>query len=60
MVFNALQQNSRPNHVTLVEVWKDQKAVDAHGISPHMIEFRTKFFPLSGGLYDERLYKVVE
>lgn len=57
--FDALQQNSRPNHVSLVEVWKDQKALEAHGIADHMKEYRTKFTPLSGSLYDERLYKVV-
>ena len=60
IAFNALQQTSRPNHVTLVEVWKNQKAVDSHGISTHMREFRGKFMPLSGSLYDERLYKVIE
>jgi quinol monooxygenase YgiN len=58
--YNALQQASRPNHVTLVEIWKDNKALDSHGISPHMKDFRAKFMPLSGSLYDERLYKVVE
>jgi quinol monooxygenase YgiN len=42
-----------------VEAWKDQKAVDAHGIAGHMKEYRTKFTPLSGSLYDERLYKVI-
>jgi quinol monooxygenase YgiN len=57
--FDALQQNSRPNHVTLVEAWKDQKAVESHGIADHMKEFRNKFSPLSGSLYDERLYKVI-
>jgi len=60
IAFDALQQNSRPNHVTLVEIWRDQKAIDAHGAASHMKEFRTKFMPLSGSLYDERIYKVVE
>jgi len=60
LAFDALQQASRPNHVTLVETWKDHKSLDRHGISAHMKEFRAKFMPLSGSLYDERLYKVVE
>lgn len=60
LAFNALQQSSRPNHVTLVEVWSDSAAVDAHGTSTHMKDFRTRFMPLSGSLYDERLYTVVE
>jgi quinol monooxygenase YgiN len=58
--FDALQQNSRLNHVTLVEIWKNPKAVEAHGISEHMKEFRKKFFPISGGLYDERIYKSID
>src|SRR5262245_18670564 len=28
--FDSLTQTSRPNHMTLVEVWKDRKAVIAH------------------------------
>jgi len=57
--FDALQQNSRPNHLSLVEVWKDMKSLEAHGITSHMMEFRGKFMPLSGSLYDERLYKAI-
>jgi quinol monooxygenase YgiN len=58
--YDALQQNSRANHVTLVEAWRGQAAVDAHGIAAHTKEFRAKMMPIGGGLYDERLYKVVE
>lgn len=59
VAFDALQQNSRGNHVTLVEAWKDQKALDNHGIAAPTEEFRAKMMPIGGGLYDERLYKVV-
>ena len=59
MRFDALQQSSRPNHLTVVEVWKDMKAVDAHGMADHAKQFREKLLPLSGSLYDERLYKVL-
>lgn len=59
MRFDALQQNSRPNHMTLVEVWKDMKAVEAHGMAEHTKQFREQLLPLGGSLYDERLYKVV-
>ena len=58
--FDALQQASRPNHVTLVEVWKDKKSVDAHGVSAGTIEYRQKFTPLSGALYDERFYNSID
>ena len=59
MRFDALQQNSRPNHMTVVETWKDMKAVDAHGVADHTKQFRDKLLPLSSSLYDERLYRAV-
>lgn len=57
--FEALTQSSRPNHMTVVEIWKDQQAVDAHGVVAHKKQFREKLLPLSGSLYDERLYKAL-
>jgi quinol monooxygenase YgiN len=60
LAFNALQQSSRPNHVSLIEVWKDAKSLDGHGVAAHMRDFRAKFMPLSGSLYDERLYKAID
>ena len=57
--FEALQQNSRPNHTTLFEAWKDQQSVDAHGVMPHTKQFREKLTPISGALFDERLYKSI-
>ncbi len=54
--FEGLQQNSRPNHMTLVEAWKDGRSLDAHGITPHMKVFREKLAPVSGSLFDERIY----
>jgi quinol monooxygenase YgiN len=59
MRFDVLQQMSRPNHLTVVEIWKDQKAVDAHGVAAHTKQFRGELTPLSGSLYDERLYTLV-
>ena len=57
--FDALQQTSRPNHMTVVEVWRNQKAGDAHGTNANTMQFRGKLTPLSGSLYDERLYKII-
>ena len=56
----VLQQSSRQNHCTIVEIWKDQKALAAHVIAGHTRQFREKFQPLSGSLYDERLYMALE
>jgi quinol monooxygenase YgiN len=58
--FDVLQQRSRLNHFTIVEIWRDQKALDAHAIAAHTREFRERFHPMSGSLYDERLYRALD
>ena len=58
--FDALQQTSRGNHETLIEVWENASALENHGASDHMKDFRAKLFPISGSLYDERLYRLIE
>jgi quinol monooxygenase YgiN len=58
--FEVLQQSSRQNHCTIVEIWQDQQALEAHAMAAHTRQFRDKFQPLSGSLYDERLYKALD
>jgi quinol monooxygenase YgiN len=58
--YDALTQSNRPNHMTLVEVWRDQDAYQAHLVAAHMKAFRDSLLPRSGSLYDERLYKALE
>lgn len=58
--FEGLTQISRPNHSTVVEIWQSHAALDEHGVAAHTKEFRTKLAPLSGSLYDERLYKILD
>jgi quinol monooxygenase YgiN len=58
--FEVLQQSSRQNHCTIVEVWKDPQALEAHTMAAHTRQFRDKFQPMSGSLYDERLYKTID
>ena len=58
--FEVQQQTSRPNHFTVVEVWKDKKAYDASRSADAQRQFRDKLGPMLGALYDERLYRVVE
>ena len=57
--FDSLTQTNRPNHMSLVEVWKDQKAVTAHSAAGHTKVFRDKLAPLMGALLDERFYKAI-
>jgi len=58
--FEALTQNSRPNHMTLVEIWSTKTANDAHQVSVHKKEFRSNLSTMSGSLYDERFYQLLE
>jgi quinol monooxygenase YgiN len=57
--FEILQQNGRPNHLTLVGIWKDQKAFDAHDSAAYTKSFREKMQPLIGSPWDERLHQLV-
>jgi quinol monooxygenase YgiN len=57
--FEVFQQSSRPNHFTVVEVWKNQKAYDDHLVSTHNKKFRDTLTPMTGALYDERTYKAL-
>lgn len=58
--FEVLQQRNRQNHFTIVEVWQDQPALEAHVMAAQTRQFREQFQPMSGSLYDERLYKALE
>jgi quinol monooxygenase YgiN len=55
--FDALTQNSRPNHLTIVETWNTLADKDRHTASGHVRAFRDRLLSLSGSLYDERLYR---
>lgn len=58
--FDVLQQASRPNHFTIVEAWSDPHGVENHVAAAHTRQFRAGLHPISGALYDERLYRVVQ
>ena len=51
---------NRPNHFTVAEIWADQKTYDAHVMAGHTRQFRDKLGPMTGSLYDERIYKPVD
>lgn len=55
--FEAWQQNNRANHFTVTEIWKNRAAIEGHVAAATTKEFREKLGPMSGALYDERLYK---
>ena len=58
--FDALVQASRLNHLTLVEGWTDAAAQEAHSAADATRSFRTTLGPMSGALYDERLYTLLK
>jgi len=58
--FEVLQHAMRANHFTVVEVWQNQDALDAHVATPHARQYRDELQPVSGSPVDERVYKAVE
>jgi quinol monooxygenase YgiN len=58
--FEVVQQMNRPNHFTVVEIWRDAKAVETHSMAEATRRFRDKLGPMSGALYDERMFKEVK
>lgn len=58
--FDALVQASRLNHLTLVEAWTDPPAQEAHSAANPTKSFRSALGPMSGALYDERLYTLLK
>ena len=57
--FDVWQQTDRPNHFTAVEAWGSRGALNVHVMQKETREFRIKLAPMSGALYDKRLYKVL-
>lgn len=58
--FEVVQQTNRPNHFTVVEIWKDARAVEAHSMASTTRQFRDRLAPVTGSLYDERMYRAVD
>ena len=56
----ASAQISRVNHISIVEVWQNQKAFDAHIAAAHTRQFRQQIDPMLGSPYDERLHQTIE
>jgi quinol monooxygenase YgiN len=56
---NALAQINRPNHMTVFENWLDREAQSTHAETDTIKTFREALTPLSGALYDERFYRLV-
>jgi quinol monooxygenase YgiN len=57
--FEFLQDVVRTNHFSIVEVWQNRQAYDAHLTQEHSKRFREKIQPGLGSPFDERLYNLV-
>jgi quinol monooxygenase YgiN len=57
--FDALTQSSRQNHMSVVECWDAQAQKDAWISTAAARSFREGLHPMSGSLYDERVYKLL-
>jgi quinol monooxygenase YgiN len=56
----VLEEVSRPNHSTVVEVWRDRKAYDEHLAADHTRAYRAKLQPMLGSPFDERLHHMIQ
>jgi quinol monooxygenase YgiN len=56
----ASAQISRLNHISIVEVWQNQKAFDEHVAAAHTRQFRQQIDPMLGSPYDERLHQLLQ
>ncbi|HEX5211144.1 MAG TPA: antibiotic biosynthesis monooxygenase [Pseudolabrys sp.] len=55
--YDVWQQSSRPNHLTLIEVWHGKASFEKHEVAAHTRKFRELLLPMSGSLYDQRFYR---
>ena len=60
IAYNVLRQEHEPNHFAVAEVWASPRDQEAHLGAGHTVSFRQKLLPMTGALYDERIFKAVQ
>ena len=58
--FDALTQESMTNHMTLVEIWNSLDDELTNAATPDIRSIRADLTKIIGGLYDQRLYTVID
>jgi quinol monooxygenase YgiN len=58
--FDVVQHTMRANHFTIIEVWQNQRRLDAHAAAVHTRQYRDVLQPISGSPLDERLFTAIE
>jgi quinol monooxygenase YgiN len=57
--YDAFVQTGHANHMTIVESWTSMASLANHTTAAATRTFRENLMPMSGGLYDQRLYRVL-
>jgi quinol monooxygenase YgiN len=57
--FELFEQIGRPGHFAILETWRDQKALDAHGVAADAKQLLSTLQPIRSSGYDQRFYKTV-
>ena len=57
--FELLQEIGHLNHFTIVEVWENSKAFEAHEEAEHTRRFREKVQPMLGSPFDQRYHHMM-
>lgn len=57
--FDMMQHQQRGNHYTVIEIWRDEAALQEHVEAAHTRRFRDQFGPFAGSPLDERLFDAV-
>jgi quinol monooxygenase YgiN len=53
-------QSDRKNHFTVVEGWRNQRALDGHTAAMHTRQYREQLQPIAGSPLDERVFAVIK
>ncbi len=59
IAYYVLRQEHELNHFTVAEVWASRQDQEAHLGASHTVSFRQKLLPMTGALYDERIFTEV-
>jgi quinol monooxygenase YgiN len=58
--FDVLLHTMRANHFEVIEIWKNQKALDSHAAAEHTRKYRDDLQQFLGSPLDERLFKSIK
>jgi quinol monooxygenase YgiN len=58
--YDVLLQDHELNHFTVAEVWASKRDFEAHAAAAHTMAFRQKLLPMTGALFDERVFTEIQ